>query len=379
MINEANIGIEGESLFGNPGDAGIYTYTLLKYLSIIEKKDRFHILYSKFPVFKKNRIDFMAHNIKHRFMFLPEFFFRSLDIYHNTSASVHEGKVQCKKVITIHDLAGHCIDELRDNPDYRDFAYNISHTIQSYSAVIAPSANSKRDIIKHLGIPEKAIHVIFDGVREEFSPAPKFEIELVKSRYAIKRPYMLLMGPIEEKKNVKRILEAYAMLKYESPPDLVITGEIKWLKESLASTIKRLGIENNVHYIGFIPQKHLRAVLTGAELFLWPTLGEGCSIAMLEAMACGCPVISSELASNPDIMGDCGLLVDPFDEEDIAAAIRKLLLKDEMRKAFGKMGIERAKLFPARKMASETLKLYKSLLPKSLKISDNKDEDDIEA
>jgi len=134
---------------------------------------------------------------------------------------------------------------------------------------------------------------------------------------------MLFLGKINETKNVRGLLEAYSLLKYESPPDLVIAGSSDTQSLNIKKLAEELEISNNVKHLGYIPRTDIPALMSGAEIFVWPSFYEGFGLPVLEAMACGSPVISSSNSCIPEIVGDAGILVDPGNIQKISEAIKR--------------------------------------------------------
>ena len=358
---QINTAIEGSCLFGRPAGPGICTYNLIKYLLMVEKVDRFVIWNSHPPLFRRDNIDFKQHNLTRNNPLIPSFLSPRIDVYHDACCALQGTPARSARILTVHDISPLVVPETCHDLTKKLFEANIRTALAGSSAVIVPSENTRNDLIKHLKVGASKISVIYEGAEEEFTPRTKYQIGLIKSRYSIKRPYVFFFGTLDERKNISRLLEAYAKLKYESPPDLVIAGEVKWLKEPLAKTIKRLGIENSVKYLGYVPRKDLPPLLSGAELLIWPSLYEGFGLPVLEAMSCGTPVVSSDVSSIPEICGDAGILVDPYDTDRIADAVKKVLSSIELQTALSQKGLERAKRFSLKNMAAKTLELYRKV------------------
>lgn len=366
MLNKEslNIEIDGSCLFGHQSGIANYTYNLIKYLAQIEKKDRFTVHYSHYPLLKKSTIDFKQHNLINRKIRLPLPNASGFDIYHDTCNIFPMPKIKVKKIITVHDIADFLLPDLISESSKKHMATDLSAALNESDAVIVPSYSTMNDLTRHFNISPSKITVIYEGVDTNFKPEPTYQVSLAKTRYGIKQPYILFAGPVCERKNIKRVLEAYALLKYESPPDLIMTGDKKIMEESVSEISKKLEIENSSKYIGYVPTKMLSALYSGAEFLIWPSLYEGFGLPILEAMSCGTPVISSNISSIPEITGDAAILVDPYDTGAIADSMKNLLSNRSLRAELSEKGRSRSRMFSLKKMAQETLDLYRRVAAK---------------
>jgi len=351
-----DIGITASCLFGRPDGRAVYVHTLLKTLAVIEKKDRFHLIYPHAPFIGGNHLDFRQHNvIDHR----PFLFFNlapGSDVFHDTCPEFSEGPSRPGAVITVRGIF---------SPEHGGIQEKVlAKRLSGAFAVIAPSVFVRDRLIKDLGIDGGKMHVIPEGITEEFAPQSSYRIGLARTRYALKRPYILFMGPLEDRKNLPMALEAYGLLRYEDPPDLVIAGEKRRLKENLSDCVRRLELFNSVKYIGYVPKKDLPALYSGAEALLLPSLEEGFGLPALEAMSCGTPVVLSSSGSLSEAAGEAGVYVDPENAESIADGLRRVLSGRRTRDELKQKCLERAKLFSAKRMASDTLKLYRKVAAK---------------
>ncbi|HEX2244151.1 MAG TPA: glycosyltransferase family 1 protein [Gammaproteobacteria bacterium] len=237
-----------------------------------------------------------------------------------------------------------------------------THTLTSLycrhaDAVITVSNVVKQDIVKFTGVkPEKVVpvHNGFDPNRFQVIDDPKHLAE-VRQTHHLPEQFILWTGQLYPPKNIGRLLEAFARVKDEIPHMLVIAGEERWrYKEDLA-LIERLGIKDRIHFTGWVSHDHLPAFYNLADLFVLPSLYEGFGIPLLEAMACGCPVLTATTGTPPEVVEDAGYLVDPIKVDEIAAGICEVLSNSELRSAMVAKGLERVKEFSWEKCARETL------------------------
>jgi glycosyltransferase involved in cell wall biosynthesis len=210
---------------------------------------------------------------------------------------------------------------------------------------------------------ENKIMVVYNGVGQEFNtscrlrgPSPLLE------KYGVKK-YLLYVGALTEHKNIFGVLKAYAQLcrQYPKIPPLVVAGKVN---PNLADPIRFAviqGIEKKVHFLGYVLDEELPALYRGAELFVFPSLHEGFGIPILEAMACGTPVITSAVAGMPEPAGDAALLVDPTRPGLIQDSMARILFDPVLRRSISERGIRRAKEFSWKKMAGRVLEVYREV------------------
>jgi glycosyltransferase involved in cell wall biosynthesis len=188
------------------------------------------------------------------------------------------------------------------------------------------------------------------------------EIRRVRSRYAIEGDYILAVGSIQPRKNLIRLIAAYAALRRARPhanlPRLVLVGKRAWLYEETLRSIEGQGIASDVIFTGYVPEGDLPALYTDALCFVYPSYFEGFGLPPLEAMQCGAPVITGDRTSLPEVIGDAGLMVDPFDEWAISSAIERMIDDPGLRADFRRKGLERARLFNWHQTARRTLQVY---------------------
>ena len=353
MKNEPlHLAIEGSCLFGSFNGLSSYTYTLIKSLTETEKEDRFYVWYSDAPLLKRSLIDFKQHNLKHKRPNLPLPAVSQLDIYHDTGCFFPTPDKAKKRVTTVRTLP-------QDTSSLK-----LQRALESSDSIIASSQHTKTELIHDYKVPYQKVEVVYEGAGEEFRPQASLRSGLVKTRYSVKRPFLFFLGPIDERKNLQGLFEAYSLLKYESPPDLLIAGEVTGNGPDIKELAEKFDIVNNVNCLGYIPKKDIACLMSEAVAFLFPVLYDGSGLQVIEAMSCGAAVISSANSAIPEITGDAALLTDPRDPERLAGTIRKVLSEKETRECLKKKSFERSKRFSAKRMATETLNIYRGLTTK---------------
>jgi glycosyltransferase involved in cell wall biosynthesis len=226
--------------------------------------------------------------------------------------------------------------------------------------LIAVSHFTKDRLVERFRINPDKITVVWNGVDSQFRPRTRDEIEEVRAALKIRSPrYLLSLGSLEPRKNVRRLLSVWVRLKRELPNDLglVVVGS-----KGGSLVFRDDGVDeamDGVHFTGYAKQEHLPALYSGALGLIYPSLYEGFGLPPLEAMACGTPVIASNTTSLPEITGGAALLVDPLDEDAIAAAILRLVRDEELRSTLRTRSLERAAHMTWDASAAKTRKVLK--------------------
>ena len=212
-------------------------------------------------------------------------------------------------------------------------------------------------------IPEKKIKVVYLGASNIYKPASAEDKERVKIKYHINEPYVLFVGAIEPKKNIELIIKAFHICQKNNPHlTLVIAGKKSWKFETIFQLVDSLNLKKSVIFLNFVPGEDLPALYSAAEVFLFPSRYEGFGLPVLEAMKCGTPVITSNVSSLPEIVGETGLMVNPDDYEKLAEKILKLISDRDFHSKYAHYSLERAKLFSWEKTCRETMEIYKEVL-----------------
>jgi glycosyltransferase involved in cell wall biosynthesis len=251
-------------------------------------------------------------------------------------------------VLTVHDLGFRLFPETAPHSTRRWLA-RLDRALRQASRVIAVSEATRRDLIDLYSVPEDRLAVVPHGVdHETFRPPPPEAVAAVRSRFAIDGPYLLSLGGIEPRKNLPRLLEAFARLSPDLAVCLVLAGgRAAWNPEGwdlLRSAIDALPpeVRRRVISTSYVTEEQKVALLGGAEALVYPSLYEGFGLPVLEAMACGTPVLTSNLSALPEVAGDAGLLVDPANTDALVEGIERLLRDDDLRSRLKAAGIERA-------------------------------------
>ena len=282
------------------------------------------------------------------------------DVFHATEHLLPPMRAQ-KSVFTIHDLIFRFFPEYHLPLNRWYLSLMLPRFLGRADAIIAVSENTRRDVSQLMGIPSDKISVIYEGVNPIFHPIRNAdEIARVREKYHLPEKFILYFSTIEPRKNVIGLVDAFHMLlaRDATIPDLVVAGRKGWLYEPVFQRVRNLGLESRVHFTDWIDQVDAPALISAAEIFVYPSLYEGFGLPPLEAMACGTPVICSNAASLPEVVGDAALLVNPKSANEISAAMTRVLSDATLRDELKIKGIARAAQFTWERAARETLAVY---------------------
>jgi len=241
-------------------------------------------------------------------------------------------------------------------------------------AILTISEYSKQEIVRHLHVSPEKVQVTPLAASEVFHLAPKSDIEQVTQKYGLDK-FILTVSTLEPRKNMSTLFEALAQIKQAQPDfpyKLVHVGPKGWMFGTLFAQVEQLGLVNDVIFLGHIPLEDLVLLYNAASLFVYPSLYEGFGLPVLEAMSCGCPVITSNTSSLPEVTGTAAILIDPTETESIARAMIEVLFHEELSQKLRIAGLERAKLFSWERCAQQTLEVYRAVLAESRQISIDK-------
>jgi glycosyltransferase involved in cell wall biosynthesis len=264
-------------------------------------------------------------------------------------------------VATVHDLGFHYYPEAHTLFQNLYLRWSTRHNARASALVLADSLATQRDLIHYYGLSAAKISVVYPGRDETLVPVTKpAELAAIRARYDLQQPYLLYVGTLHPRKNLVCLVQAYAQLLSQpagraTDPLLVLAGQKGWLYREISDEVRRLGLGERVRFTGFVPEQDLAALLSGALAFVFPSLYEGFGLPVLEAMACGTPVVCSQASSLPEVAGDAALLIDPLDTETLAAALVRVAGDEALRRELVQRGFRQARRFSWQRCARETL------------------------
>ena len=283
-----------------------------------------------------------------------------------------------KKVVTVHDFTPLVTRWLhprsRRMSFYIRYIYVLPLILRRAHIIIAISNNTKKDLEKYLGIKSDKIRVVYHGINKNYKPTEDIEkLGETKSKYGLNFPFMLGQFTPAPVDNVAILIEAFRQMRANVSDNGSSLGSTKLVffgrhyDPAILSEVKKMGLQNEIVFLGYVPESDLPALYGAAQIFVYPSLYDGFGFPPLEAMACGTPTIVSNVASLPEVVGDCGLMFDPLDAVELAGKMHTLLLEEDIRSNLAIKGLQRAKEFTWERTAAETLKVYSELLEPNFK------------
>ncbi len=370
-----NIGLNARVLNERKGGPYRYTVNVIRELSNIDKKNTYFIfLYDDFvfsftlpPNFKKVIIKIRSKLI-FDYIILPLYsYFNSIDVWifpKNTFSPLIKGK----KIPVFHDIV-YFEKELK----FREFNYfdNLHHKIMipinaklsDFNIAVSDfTAWRMRELLK---IPENKIKIIKEGVEDSFKVIGNSDyLQTVITKYKLKKPFFFYAGSLSPRKNMLNVLKAFNLIKDEIPHNIYYTGGYSWRDNEVLQYIADNGLGKRVIKLGYVSDKELVALYNLADCYLYPSLYEGFGLPMLEAQACGCPVITSTVSSCPEVAVDAALLVNPYDVNQIANAMLSIAKDTKLQKQLKEKGFKNIQKYSWEICATNMLQLFEDIYTK---------------
>jgi len=288
---------------------------------------------------------------------------------------------RCPSVVTVYDLSFALFPDFFRGPNQTYLRIFTRRSARRARRVVAISEHTRRDVHRLYGVPLDRIDVACPGVDARFRRLPREEVEAFRRKHSLPEKFFLYLGTLEPRKNLDRLIDAYALLEVgswkledgntslrsevEQNWRLVLVGGKGWMSDNLFTRVKELGLEQRVMFAGYAPADELPLWYNAATAFVYPSLYEGFGMPPLEAMACGTPVITSSAASLPEVVGDAGLVVAPEDVPGLAQAMRRVWRDEALRGELSRRGVERARRFTWEATARATVESYRRALGNS--------------
>jgi len=364
------IGIDARMAFYSKAGIGRYVINLVRALRKLNPQEEFVILQSR-----KDRTPLASSPFRTSYLWTPshhrlEQFTLPLELLPHRLSLLHSPdfippfRFRGLSVITVHDLAFLIYPQILTQDSIRYYG-QIEEAVERADHIIAVSEWTKKDLMELLGVPEAKITVVYEAAEELYRPIdPREASGMVRELFGIEGRFILFVSTIEPRKNVPTLLKAFKIVRERCREDvkLVLVGGRGWLSEKVFEMVDELNLRKDVLFLGFVPAEKLLYLYNSASLLAHPAIYEGFGLPILEAMACGLPVVASNVASIPEVTGSAAILVEPDDEEAWAAAIRRILKEPEFAQELREKGLKRASLFSWEKTASKTLEVYRRVL-----------------
>jgi glycosyltransferase involved in cell wall biosynthesis len=264
----------------------------------------------------------------------------------------------CPTVVAIHDVM-----PVTRPQNFTFWFRNYARVFMPLSArrsavILTSSTHSKQDIVECFDVPPEKVVVTHLAANSKFRPISAEAVAAIKQKYGLDQ-FILVVGTLEPRKNIVRLIQAYALLRAAGVTiPLVHVGSRGWLYDEVFGEVERLGLEGSVRFLGRASLDDLVALYNAATVFVYPSLYEGFGIPVLEAMSCGCPTITSNLSSLPEVIGDAGIMIDPYNVEQIAEELKRVLEDHGLAEDMLVRGLSRANLFSWERCAHETMAAF---------------------
>lgn len=365
------IGIDARLVYYHKAGIGQYILRLVEALARVNTEDEFIIWQSRKdrepiadqPNFQRRLLWTPSH---HRFeqLTLPlELATSKMDLFHSPDF-IPPFRRNYRSVITIHDLAFLLYPQFLTRESARYYG-QIDQAVRHTDAIIAVSESTKRDVIRLLGVSADKITVVYEAADPIFRPIADGElVRWVGRRYQISGDFILFVSTIEPRKNVSTLVRAYHRLlhDYHLSVKLVLAGAKGWLFQEVLDLVEQLRLRDHVLFLGHVTAEELLWLYNAARVLVHPAFYEGFGLTPLEAMACGTPVIVSNVSSLPEVVSDAGLFVAPEDVEGWAVAMWRVLTDKDLRAQLREKGLRRARVFSWERAARQTLEVYRRVV-----------------
>lgn len=286
-----------------------------------------------------------------------------LRVYHETSLYTRSVPRGCRLIYTLYDVLPLIRPEWYSPFAVREYKAAFKRAARAADRIIVQSMAARRDALEAAPELEGKLVTVPNGVNvEKFRPdISDSQVASALAALGIERPYILFTGAIQPRKNVDGLLKAFLNLAAEMPHNLVLAGPLGWRGDEIRDALHAGTAAGRVRRLGFVPAPLLPALYRGADLYVFPSRGEGFGLTVLEAMACGVPVVASSVSATAEVAGDAALLVHPDDAEGLAAAIRRGIEDKSLRRDLIARGLDRSREFSWSRTADRTWDLYETL------------------
>lgn len=292
-------------------------------------------------------------------------FFKKPDIFFQPNYISFPMLTRVPTITMVHDLSHIHYAQFHPKERVEYFNKKLKRSLDASDLIIAISHYTKKDLIAQGLAPEEKIVVIYNGVAEHFKPLEQHrDVQKVLRKYGVQpKGFFLFVGTLEPRKNLQLLLKAYLEYHKRSsdPTPLLLAGGIGWRSEYFDELLQEALRLPEVKKLGYVNDEELAILYAGAKVFIFPSLYEGFGLPPLEAMASGTAVIASDASSIPEVVGDAGILIDPYSKEELLEAMMLLDSDDALRQKYERLGIERAKRFSWRESAKKLHAIFEDV------------------
>ncbi len=356
-----------------------YVYNLVKNLLEQDKDNEYILFYNSFrnvdnriPKFKGNYKIVKTRYPNKIFNFLLQKFLKypkidkilGVDVFVAPNIGFYALSKECKKILTIHDLS------FLRYPEFFSWkrrlwhrVVNVKKQVKQFDKIVAVSENTANDLIDLCGIDEKKVKVIYSGIPDNYElQITNYELEKAKDTYSLPEKFILYLGTIEPRKNIRSIIQAYNKLRdarYEMRDTrLVLAGGKGWKSKNIYSECEKSKYKDDIIFTGYVNNEDKPALYNLAEMFVYPSFYEGFGFPPLESMVCGTPVLTSFSSSLPEIVGDAGIMIDPYNINDLTKAMEELLIDKDLKNSLKEKGFKQSRKFDWKETARKYLEFF---------------------
>lgn len=382
MAKRPHIGIDVTSALVQGGGIGRYTRELIRALAKQDGRTQYHLFSAKppaklpvsDPLPNAKNFRHMPASLDERWLYriwyrarLPlniQRFTGKIDLFHSPDFVLPPVGNNIPTLLTVHDMSFHHFPEHYEPSLVKYLNQVVPWSVNRATHILADSEATRYDLIGLTGVSPAKVTVLYSGVGNNFRPITDNKtIRTMREKYKLgTKPYLLSVGTVQPRKNYVTLIRAFAQIANDWPHNLAIAGGKGWRSDAFYEEIRRLNMSERIRMLGFVDDDDLPALYSDAALFLFPSLYEGFGLPILEAMACGVPVIASDNSSLPEVVGEAGMLLDAFDVDRWSGGIHRLLLDMDERMMMVGQGARQVYDFTWDAAAKQLRTIYKQLL-----------------
>ncbi|MCP4426754.1 MAG: glycosyltransferase family 4 protein [Chloroflexi bacterium] len=376
------IGIDVTSAISQGAGIGRYTRELVQALASLDSKNEYHLFSAKppsilpvpDPIPTAANVRYHPAPLDERWLYRLWYRLRlplpvqwatgRLDLFHSPDFVLPPVSGAIPTLLTVHDLSFIHYPDVFPAKLVAYLNAVVPWSIGRATHILADSGATKDDLTTIWGVSADKITVLYSGVNETFQPAAdEARLTAMRRKYNLgDAPYIFSVGTVQPRKNYQALIRAFAPVAANHPHNLIIAGGKGWLYDEMMGEVGRQGLSGRVHFIGFVDDADLPALYSAAALFAMPSLYEGFGLPLLEAMACGVPVLTSNASSLPEVVGETAVQLPPTNETAWTEAIIRLLNNPVQRARMIADGFRQARQFSWDKSARQLLQIYRALV-----------------
>jgi glycosyltransferase involved in cell wall biosynthesis len=370
------IAIDATPIAISQGGVGYATLKLVKNIFDLDFDNNYILYFSYFNnyygyQFKRPNVSIVKSPLPYRLtqkldLYFPlpiELFVGRVDVVHGTAYFVNT-MPKTPKIITVHDLAYKILPEVFPKEILREMEIRLKTNIDNSNLILSDSECTKRDLEKYYGVAPHKIRVVLMAADKIFKIINDRETVLsAVRRLGITKEYIIHVGSFEPRKNHLRLLDAYTRLREKSIIDhqLVLVGKTNWLSTDFFEALETSKYRDDIIQIKNVTEEDLAFLYNGADILFYPSLYEGFGLPLTEAMACGTPIVASNVSAIPEVAGDAAEYFTPFSVEEMVQKISQVIHSGTLKKRLKENGLQRAKMFTWKRAAQETIQAYKDV------------------